>query len=695
MKKALTIGLLVIFIAGLGYGSYWAYKKYLKKSSPEGTTTKGELIDLGDGFFVQKTNSSYKVAKGETSGWFKTGQEADILLSGVDFNNAGGPLLFNHPGNVATDGKRLLLADRNNNRILVWNKLPERNEKPDLVLGQKDFHSNNPGSELDQLNWPVALATDGTHLLVADTNNDRILIWNSFPTQNGQRADLYLDTDIVWPWAVWTNGNKVIITSTGSSAVLIWNEFPTQNNQKPTIVLDLQGDFGTPRSIGSDGEHLIIGDHNAKGGSQGNFFWKSFPSQNNQKYDFFIPSVSQPPAAPSNGPSPIRHGEVFWGITFTPEGKIYLLSGNNQMAVWNEFPKDENDPPDLLIGEARENQTGYQFFGGDGSGTAIAGQKIYISLANSNKIVGFNALPTQSEQKPDFAIGSPDIETNTLEEEFIMSNPVPASNGESLFISSDFDRKLYIYNQLPDESGAKPDLVYLLPEGPWDNELHNNTLALAGKSTVYIWKKLPTEIKKPDIIINGKIGNLTLSEIKGVAFDDKYFYLSDEQNDKIYVFEGQLLQDSNPKFTLSIQKPGRLSSDGNYLVVTATSAEAGGDIYIYKVNELKEDAKPASIKKAIGFNLPQYATVSEKKLFIGDTGFSRVLIWKNIEDALSGSPPDTLLGFTQLEARPEESKPQIGKDKLFWPAAPSYDGKYLWLGEFKFSERILRFSPSS
>jgi hypothetical protein len=60
---------------------------------------------------VRFVRSDYPVARGKTSGFFRTGQNADILLSGIDFNNAGGPLLFNHPMGIATDGKRLLLAD--------------------------------------------------------------------------------------------------------------------------------------------------------------------------------------------------------------------------------------------------------------------------------------------------------------------------------------------------------------------------------------------------------------------------------------------------------------------------------------------------------------------------------------------------------------------------------------------------------
>jgi len=138
---------------------------------------------------VSFVESSYKVASSNTSGWFYTGQDADIMLSGIDFNKTGGPLLFNHPMDIASDGKHLLLADTWNNRILIWNSLPANNTPPDIVLGQPNFDTNNPGRGRDQLNWPVSVATNGQHVVVADTNNHRILIWNSFPTRNGQPAD--------------------------------------------------------------------------------------------------------------------------------------------------------------------------------------------------------------------------------------------------------------------------------------------------------------------------------------------------------------------------------------------------------------------------------------------------------------------------------------------------------------------------
>ena len=690
---------------------------------------------------VEFVDSSYAVASAKTSGFFKTGQKADLMLSGVDFNNTGGSLLFNHLGGIASDGTHLLLADRNNNRILIWNELPEGNVAPDLVLGQKNFTSNDPGDGLDRLNWPVGVATDGKHVLVADTYNDRILIWNNFPTKNGQPADLVLVSigdllesrgNIAWPWGIWTNGEKVVVTSTGAGQVLIWNKFPTVNKQQPDIVLWLKGKFGTPRSVGSDGKHLVIGDHNAFGDSPGNFFWRSFPVRDNQPYDFFIAEAIRmvedtfPLPPPEEGVVPLTStpfskgseedtasltlltsSEVFWGPTFTPDGKLLVLG--SQLYIWNSFPEDENDAPDLVVGkegprgqgypdlfvgeEGPEGQ-GYHFEAGDGSGLAIVGDKLYLSLSNGNKIVSFNTLPTRSDELPDFAVGSPDINTNTLGTNFIISNPVPISDGKSLFVSSDFDRKLYIWKNLPDESGAKPDIVYTLPEAPWDNVLFGQTLVLAGKRTIYVWKKLPLAGEMPDLIFNNCIGNVNFQNLYGVALDDKYFYLADNEANRIYVWEGIPTQNSNPKFSLTTDGPCRLSSDGKYLVVTATLSGSGGSIKIYPLRGLSSNSQPMIIGGPGKFNLPQGAIVSHGHLFVGDTGFNRVLIWNKIEDALAGKDADIILGAEKLRAKSDERRrPEIGMDKLFWPAVPVFDGSYLWVGEFKFSERLLRFSP--
>lgn len=622
---------------------------------------------------IKTTGATYKTVSAKPSGWFETGQEANIMLSGHDFNNAGGPLGFNHPGTIDSDGIRLALADRNNNRVLVWNKLPQNaSTPPDMVLGQKNFVTNNPGSGLDQMNWPTSVALAGGKFIVADTNNDRILVWNDVPKTNGQTADMAIKNNIRWPWGVWTDGKKMAVVSTGKGSIMLWNNFPLQSDQPADIAITAP-EIGTPRMVTSNGESLIIGDHNAKvsgaasesgagpGGGAGAFFWKKWPTQNDQRFDFFMPDFGA-----------WKRGD------FTASGKLALLS--DTLLIWNTFPADTNDRADI--------ENGFKYLTGDGSGLAAISEKLYISSANGNKIVVFNSLPSSLAARPDFALGVQNVDDNGLEQNFLLGNPVPATDGKSLFVSADFDCKLYVWKNLPDESGARPDLVFDTSGigCAWDNVLFGNTFAMAGKDAVMIWNSLPTEARKPDTVFRGRIGSVKFDELRGIAMDSRYFYLSDWRKNKIYVWDGVPEKTSEPKFSISTQAPTRLSSDGKYLAVA--SMEEG--VKIFTIGNITSSSKPSALlggPGALSMNLPQDVLLQDGRLFVADTNNSRVFVWKNVNDALNQKLPDVILGANDLN----DTTAEIGKNKLFWPGALAFDGSFLWIGEFKFSVRLLRF----
>jgi hypothetical protein len=109
---------------------------------------------------------------------------------------------MNQPTGVWTDGTRIVVADTANNRLLVWNSFPgegasEFERRAHMVLGQADFASvspnrgaTTPGSAT--LKAPTHVASDGTRLAVADTGNHRVLIWTTFPDQDGTPAQVVL-----------------------------------------------------------------------------------------------------------------------------------------------------------------------------------------------------------------------------------------------------------------------------------------------------------------------------------------------------------------------------------------------------------------------------------------------------------------------------------------------------------------------
>lgn len=168
------------------------------------------------------------------------------------------------PQHMTIVGDRLIVSDTNNNRVLVWNTVPATGGiAPDIVLGQGDLdhcyandtnQDNLAEAKPDErtLTWPSAVWTDGEKLVVNDGGNNRVLIWNTFPTSNMQAADVVLgqsdftqnecnddDQDdtadavtarvLCGPYRVWSNGVQLFVSDYGNNRVLGWNDIPTSN----------------------------------------------------------------------------------------------------------------------------------------------------------------------------------------------------------------------------------------------------------------------------------------------------------------------------------------------------------------------------------------------------------------------------------------------------------------------------------
>lgn len=195
-----------------------------------------------------------------------TSQPADLVLGQADMSsvsaNRGVSVAantLNLPHGVFYDGTRLYVADYGNHRILIWDSLPTSNgQAADRVLGQADMVSGlaNRGGSVgaNTMQQPAWVSQRGGKLIVGDTFNHRVLLWNSLPSVNGQPADVVVGqsgfstnapscgpASLQYPHQADILNGKLIIADTNNNRYLIYNAVPTSNGASADLVIGQSG----------------------------------------------------------------------------------------------------------------------------------------------------------------------------------------------------------------------------------------------------------------------------------------------------------------------------------------------------------------------------------------------------------------------------------------------------------------------
>jgi Fibronectin type III domain len=317
------------------------------------------------------------------------GASADFVLSEPAMNVSSGgtaSTLMESPTDVRTWNGKLLVDDSNNSRILIWNSAPATTQAPaDVVVGQADFTSVVSGCTATLTNDPMGFTVADGKLIVADTGNNRVLIWNSIPTTSGAPANLVLgqgdfthfmpnDDDqngsvdstssartLSYPIGVWSDGTQLIVADSDNNRVLIWSTFPTTNFTPADMVLG-QGDF-THKTSNDDLQTGVTGTATAR-------------------------TLYYPMGVDSNGT------QVFLADNF-----------NNRVLIWNTFPTANFTPADVVLGQRDFSHTtgddndqngtydgaptGRTLF--EPNSVSVSGTKLFVADMNNYRYLIFEA----------------------------------------------------------------------------------------------------------------------------------------------------------------------------------------------------------------------------------------------------------------------------------------------------------------
>jgi hypothetical protein len=151
---------------------------------------------------------------------------------------------------VCSNGN-MFVADRNNNRILVYNRVPTANgTAADFVIGQPDFSTNTAATTANGLNHPYAAYCMANKLFVIEQGNHRILVFDPIPTASNPVASYVIgQPDFVTgtagctasslnsPYEILRHGDTFFVADGGNQRVLRFDTIPEATGATATAVL--------------------------------------------------------------------------------------------------------------------------------------------------------------------------------------------------------------------------------------------------------------------------------------------------------------------------------------------------------------------------------------------------------------------------------------------------------------------------
>ncbi len=337
---------------------------------------------------------------------------ASLVLGQPDFissDTALTPAGLRNPTGVASDGNVLAVSDTDHNRVLIWLNAPRQNGQPaDVVVGQKDLVSQATSvpPTATSLRGPTGVWLAGGKLYIADTQDNRILIYSKIPTTNGAAADVVVGqpnftsfvqpnlaqstatpaaNNMQTPVSVTTDGKRMYVADLGQNRILIWNSIPTTSGASADLALG-QPDLTTaianysyvvPTTPTLDADNNVIGLTPAlcqSTGSDQNTGTALFPRRCGRTMSF-------PRFAVSDGTR-----------LFVADG------GNDRIMVYNAIPTVNGQVADAILGQpdefsdnAGQNPDGTNAFQTPTSlAWDAANQNLYVSDTYNRRVLVFS-----------------------------------------------------------------------------------------------------------------------------------------------------------------------------------------------------------------------------------------------------------------------------------------------------------------
>jgi uncharacterized protein (TIGR03437 family) len=542
---------------------------------------------------------------------FATGQAARAVIGQRTFTSAdpnSSNTIIGGAAGIAYANNTLFVADANrfgaapnNHRVLMFQnmasmlpaptaELSDNTECPvcvgqaSIVLGQPDFSTNteNIAANRTNLRLPTAVASDGVHLVVADTNHNRILIWNQIPTSNNAPADVVVGqpdftsssvpvntappsaTTMSGPQGVWIQNGRLYVADTQYNRVLIWNHIPTKNGVAADVVLGapnfttpVQAELSAPTptasnmlnpvSVTSDGTHLFVADL----GQNRVLVWDHIPATNGEAANWVIGQPDMTSYAANNAYT----GSAATSATDTTNKETAVLC---TQTTGNDLA---NNPVYPSVCSSTLNFP--RFALSDGT-------RLFIADGGNDRILEFQQIPTKNGASADIILGQLGGTVDQATDD-VNSMNTPSSlawDGTNLYVADPFNRRITVYSiaetKLPYQSVVNAASL---------NIIANGSITIAG--TIHDGDQLTVTIG-----INNAAGTATNTHdyVYKVAATDTFATVVDQIVSKINAGSGDpyvvaTANDTTDQIILTAKEAGDNGNLVSYSTTLSTNAQ--------------------------------------------------------------------------------------------------------------------------
>jgi hypothetical protein len=705
------------------------------------------------------------------------------------------------PTQMSSGAGKLVVVDTSNNRVLIWKAIPTAaGTSPDLVLGPANLEiglSVALPTSASTLHEPFGVWTDGTRLAVADTGNERVLVWSTFPTTSGQSADFVLGqpdfvsnnvntgglsgSSMSRPMAVLSDGTSLYVADAGNNRVLVWNTFPTapvaadfalgQPSGATNLTSNAANNGGVsgasmslPASLAVFADPIIVGVDDLYVCDYANnrvLVWSSLPVS-----PVAASFALGQPAATNLTSNTANNGGVSGSSMHGPSsiteanGKLFVTEyDNNRVLVWNTLPSAPS-AASFVLGQPDMTSTTANNGGVSGSsmanplGVVVAGGQLFVSDQTNSRILVWSTVPSTTAIAS-FALGQPpgaanlmtfNVNDGVAPSGTSMSAPSGVfSDGTRLFVVDRLDSRVLVWNTMPTADGQSADFALGQPAGAANlittihgtdgSGLYQPTAALVQNGMLFVadtqnnrvlvWKTVPAAPTPADFALGqpagatnlttiaanaGGVSGVTMNLPQGVASDGNRLFVADGNNARVLVWNTIPTSPVSADFAL-----GQPGDSGNLTYSTLNNGGISGASMGYAFNVFVMagalyvadpdnsrvlvwrtiPTSPMAADLALGqSNLTSAVSATTRtglrgpiglagdgtRLYVADAEDNRVLVWST-PPTTSGQAADSVIGQADFTSRGADPAPMLGSSTFNFPEAVFADSQRLFVSD--------------